>query len=108
MKEIGGIAVAQLEAWEKVAKSWTLVPVYLGTQEGHRLGAGVFQLHYACGGMEQHESELPPTGGCGQGIITLHNGTGFLIATPETILAAVTGHIRNVHRNLEARVYDHA
>jgi hypothetical protein len=105
MRELSNLALSQLAAWEAVAKKWIMLPVYLGTEDGHRLGAGVLQLHYTCGGMENHGKDTSPQGPCGQAIISIDNGFGSYHTSPGMILAAVTAHIRNVHRELEDMVY---
>lgn len=108
MRPLAPLAVRQLAAWEGVAKKWILIPVYLRTEEGHRLGPDVWQLHYTCGGMEAHRNDASPYGPCGQGILMIDNGSGSFYTTAELVLAAVTAHIRNVHRDLEDMVYGNA
>jgi hypothetical protein len=107
-RPLAQIAVRQLAAWERVARRWGLIPVYLATQEGHRDGAGTMQLHYTCGGMEHHGNDSAPYGPCGQAIFSIDNGNGPYCTCPDHILAAVTAHIRNVHRDLEDMVYGNA
>lgn len=106
-RPLAPLAVSQLSAWEQVARYWTLTPVYLATPEGHREGPEVYQLHYTCGGMGPNpEDDMPYAGvGCGQSIFCLDNGHGPYHVNAAQILAAVTAHIRNVHRDLEERVY---
>ena len=108
-RPLAEIARTQLAAWETVASHWILTPVYLATQEGHRDGPGVSQLHYTCGGMKGHANDSAlPEGGCGQAIYAIDNGTGGYCTSSAIILAAVTAHIRNVHRGLEDMVYNNA
>lgn len=105
MRELANLALSQLAAWEAVAKHWVMLPTYLCTESGHREGPGVWQLHYTCGGMDNHRTESPPYGPCGQAIMTIDNGHGSFYTSPGLVLAAVTTHIRNVHRDLEGMVY---
>jgi hypothetical protein len=108
LRPLAPIAKRQLAAWETVARVWVLIPVYLATQEGHRLGPEVYQLHYTCGGYPDHLDQDPPLGGCGQAIYCIDTGSGPFHTCADHILAAVTAHIRNVHRDLEEMVYNHA
>lgn len=105
MRELANLAQTQLAAWEAVAKKWVMIPSHLVTEEGHRLGRGIWQIHYLCGGLDNRRNDPPPYGPCGQSVMTIDNGYGSFHTSPGLILAAVTAHIRNVHRDIEEMVY---
>jgi hypothetical protein len=80
-RELGAVALAQLEAWERYAREWPLrlVPRENGT-------------HLVCAVCEQ--TLLP---------VTYHDQPYTF--TGNTTLAATVAHLRNVHRWVEPEVY---
>lgn len=91
-REIAPLALAQLEAWRAYASRWYWHCERRDTETGHRLGEGKQQYHAVCAV-------------CDTSIAVLASeGIGYLMNT-EQMLDAVTRHLRNVHRGVEAEVY---
>lgn len=91
-REIKPLALAQLAAWRAYASRWYWRVESRDTGLGHRLGAGVEQHHAVCAVCETSMAVLTS------------EGIGYLMNT-EQMLDAVTRHLRNVHRGVEAEVY---
>lgn len=105
-KAIHPIAQKQLEQWSFYAKRWGLRAETRETEEGHKLGKGVLQLHLVCAGYAGNYDEPVPWGPCGTSVYTIHDGGNFSVFDTETINSLVVAHIRNVHRDIEETVYN--
>lgn len=91
-RELAPVALAQLAAWRAYASRWYWHVESRDTQLGHRLGAGVEQHHMICAVCDTSMAVLTS------------DGIGYLMNTEQT-LDAVTRHLRNMHRGVEAEVY---
>ena len=87
MRQLSAMANAQLAAWEKVAGGWILVPKYL-SKYMEPLQSQDIELHLVC-----------PV--CDMSVFAASEQS----ITPDVLKAAVVAHLRNVHRELESRVY---
>jgi hypothetical protein len=91
-REIAPLALAQLAAWRAYASRWYWHVESRDTELGHRLGAGVEQHHMICAVCDTSIAVLTS------------DAIGYLMNT-EQMLDAVTRHLRNQHRGVEAEVY---
>ena len=82
-RQLAPLALAQLAAWQGAASEHSLTVVYRGNG-----------IHLICS--EDYETVFPIADGQG-------NGYRFALAD---LTAAVVAHLRNRHRDLEAKVYE--
>lgn len=91
-RQLAPLALAQLAAWRAYAARWQWVLERRVTEDGHRLGSGTEQYHAVCAV-------------CASSIALLSSeGIGYLMSG-EIFIDAVTRHLRNNHRGIEAEVY---
>jgi hypothetical protein len=86
--QISAMANAQLAAWEKVAGVWILIPKLRSKYDFEPEDIEDYELHLVCGN-------------CDMSVYAVSEQT----VTPDVLKAAVVAHLRNVHRELEDRVY---
>ena len=102
--KLGALAIHQLEEWRRYARRWVLIPEErtMGEDGYHVNGT---EIHLVCHGLQYAEGTTQEVGGCGQSVFQLHDGRAYRYLDLETIEGLITGHIRNVHREIEHLVY---
>lgn len=94
-RQLAPLALAQLAQWRAYAARWQWTLERRVTEDGHRLGSGTEQYHAVCAV-------------CNTSIALLSSeGIGYLMSG-ELLIDAVTRHLRNNHRGIEAEVYGNA
>jgi hypothetical protein len=88
---LGGLAVAQLQAWRTYAAKWCYRLELRHTEPTHRIPV-IDQYHLVCVVCEQSLMTM------------MSEGIPYMLNT-ELLLDAITAHLRNVHRDMEATVY---